>query len=115
MINKTGPYCFYIKSTEDKPTPQEYPGIFNDNVVLVYELDTGNAYYYDTENETWATLALNESSSNSGGLNGGSNPNPNLSEAENATLDLMEAGIIEPLTDNEGNVLVDSNNTIYTE
>lgn len=112
MIYKSEPYAFYGKSTDtNKPTPEEFPSLFDDNLVLFYELDTGDIKYYDIEDNTWAVYPT----SNGGGLNGGSNTNPNLSEAENATLDLMEAGIIDPLTDNEGNILVDSNNTIYTE
>ena len=116
MIYKSEPYAFYGKSTDTtKPTPEEFPSLFDDNLVLFYELDTGNIKYYDIESETWATYPVSDggnSSSSSSGLSPGNN-NTNLSDSELAVSDLMETGLIDPPTDSDGAVYTDNNDTVY--
>ena len=56
-MSKSTPYAFYGKSTDTKPTPEEFPSLFDDNLVLFYELDTGKINYWDTDNESWQEFA----------------------------------------------------------
>ena len=76
MIYKSEPYAFYGKSTE-KPTPEEFPSLFDDNLVLFYELDTGNIKYYDTDRSQWG-----EYPTDSGGGGGTSGADWDAAEGE---------------------------------
>lgn len=42
-------YCFYGKSTDIKPTPAENPALFDNELVLYRELDTGKTFYFDVD------------------------------------------------------------------
>ena len=46
-------YCLYGKSTEDKPTPEENSAIFDNELVLYRELDTGKTLYFDVDDSLW--------------------------------------------------------------
>lgn len=97
---------YYGLSTDVKPNPCP-------NASTFYEMDTSRCYMFDAQHNRWLLISNNSSGgSGSGGGNSGGSGCEGISDEDQLRMS-VEAGLIMPLTDENGILFTDEGGKIY--